>query len=507
MNEMKKYLVTILFACLLAGPIGIIYADDSIPHLQVTMSNTGLTAGSSGSVVITFYNGGNFDVTQVEALLSSTTPGVSILNGSQYVNNLIVAGTSASNSVTVFVDQSVGIGAYPIMMTLSYLRTPIGIVTETIPLTLRVTQAFLPLLDLSTANTEIVAGELNNVTVMVRNTAGGSLSNLDFIVTSPSTYLAPVDSSKFHIDKINASDASYLHCKLLALQSIPVGAYPITITMLYSDSADNRLKQIVSLPLEVIAPSSIRSPIVTIGNTGTSSVVPGESFTLPLEVNCTEATSYNTVTSLTLDSTGLLNPLSQTVISLGDLKPGSSVPLAYKLILDGSASPGQIPVKVNVSYTDAKGQPGSTSGVFTIVVSEFTRFTLLSNQTFTATQGSTLSISSTLLLIGSSPTKYTNIEAVAAAPFTSQAGSNEYLGAIDPDSPVPFTVTIGTANAQPGSYTLHLSVSYYNDLNTQVVKTINVPVVITQLSTRTTGGTTTSGGDLFGWIRDSEWTS
>jgi hypothetical protein len=189
------------------------------------------------------------------------------------------------------------------------------------------------------------------------------------------------------------------------------------------------------------------------------------------------------------------------VISLGDLKPGSSVPLAYKLILDGSASPGQIPVKVNVSYTDAKGQPGSTSGVFTIVVSEFTRFTLLSNQTFTATQGSTLSISSTLLLIGSSPTKYTNIEAVAAAPFTSQAGSNEYLGAIDPDSPVPFTVTIGTANAQPGSYTLHLSVSYYNDLNTQVVKTINVPVVITQLSTRTTGGTTTSGGDLFGWIR------
>ena len=119
---------------------------------------------------------------------------MSILNGSQYVNNLIVAGTSASNSVTVFVDQSVGIGAYPIMMTLSYLRTPIGIVTETIPLTLRVTQAFLPLLDLSTANTEIVAGELNNVTVMVRNTAGGSLSNLDFIVTSPSTYLAPVDS-------------------------------------------------------------------------------------------------------------------------------------------------------------------------------------------------------------------------------------------------------------------------------------------------------------------------
>jgi hypothetical protein len=356
------------------------------------------------------------------------------------------------------------------------------------------------MLDLSTIGTEIAAGELNNVTVTVRNTANETLSNLDFLLTPSSSYLALVNSSKFHIDRIDASNTVYLYCKLLALQSIPVGAYPMSVTILYSDSAGNRFKQAASLPLEVIVPSSIRSPIVTIGNIGTPTVVPGESFSMPLEVNCTEATSYNTVAALTLDSTGLLSPLSQTVISLGDLKQGSHMKLAYNLILEGSASPGQIPVEVTVSYTDANGQPGSTSGEFTIVVSDFTRFTLLSNQTFTATQGSTLSISSTLLLIGTSPTKFTNVEAVAATSFTSQSGSNEYLGAMDPDSPVPFTVTVGTANAKPGTYTLQLSITYYNDLNTQVAKTINVSVVITQPVTRTTT-TTTSGGDLFGWIR------
>ena len=41
----KKYLIPILFACLLAGQIATIYAEDYIPHLQVTTTNTSLAAG------------------------------------------------------------------------------------------------------------------------------------------------------------------------------------------------------------------------------------------------------------------------------------------------------------------------------------------------------------------------------------------------------------------------------------------------------------------------------
>ena len=76
----KKYLIPILFACLLAGQIATTYAEDFIPHLQVTTTNTTLAAGSKGSISITFYNGGNFDVTEIEALITSTTPGISLIS-------------------------------------------------------------------------------------------------------------------------------------------------------------------------------------------------------------------------------------------------------------------------------------------------------------------------------------------------------------------------------------------------------------------------------------------
>ena len=499
-------LTVLIVACVIAGQSGFVLAQDVVPHLSVKTSTVPFAAGTRGYVYFDVYNSGTYDVTEAESILTSSTPGISVVN-SQEVFNTIAYHSHAYYNATLIAGQGVAIGAYQLSFSLSYMRLGKA-VTDVIPVAVVVNQAFTPMLDISATSSSIEPGTTNNVTLVVRNISQSMLSNVEVDISTASPYLSILYPTKFQIDALNASSGAQIRCSLLALKAAPAGAYQLATTEYYSDPAGDRFTQTSSLPLEITipiqivippTPPSTRPPIVTIRSLGTPMVGPGETLTLQVEVNCTAATAYNTVLTLSLDSGGNLAPLSQTTKSIGDLQPGDRVHLTYSLILSGSATPGQLLLKETASYMDIKGQQASTSDTLTVIVAEFTQFSLLSNQTFTAVQGSTLTIDSTLLLIGTSPVQFTSVEAVAPQGFQAQPNSYEYLGAVDPDSPVPFALTLGTTTVKPGSYTVQLRVTYYNNLNAKVTKALSVPVVITQPPVRQPSSNQSTG--ILGWLR------
>ena len=102
---------------------------------------------------------------------------------------------------------------------------------------------------------------------------------------------------------------------------------------------------------------------------------------------------------------------------------------------------------------------------------------------------------------GTTAIQFARIDAVSSGPFQTIPASSEYIGSTEPDSPVPFSISVLTkASATPGNYTLQLKISYFNHSNFQVSKIINVPVLVTTASTSRIPATTQDTG-IIGWIR------
>ncbi len=500
MNRKKMYLIPILFTCLLAGQIVSTFADDYIPHLQVTMTNTTLTAGSKGNIDLTFYNGGNFDVTEIEALLSSTTLGVSILNGSQYVINKIAIGASASYSATVMVDQSVAIGAYPLTMTLSYLRAGRGIVTVTVPLTIIVNKPSLPAVRITTSGSKITPGVENTITLTVENIGNTSIKGVDISIASASPLLTLTNGVNNYITELKSGEFSSYEVKIKALDNIPIGAYSLTAQVWFTNYSDVEVKQTISVPLEVNTSVQTKSPIITIVNLNPSRVIPGEQFSIDLQASCADAPIYNVKAVLTTDVTGLISPMNPTTVSLGDLSIGETAKFSYILLLSGAATAGDIPLTVSIKYIDPRGVQGTATETITIPVENLIQLSLMEDLTITAEKGSTQTLEADLLLVGTGRVEFTRIQVLPDSHVNQIVGSTEYIGAIDPDSPVPFTLKYTVSNSSTtGDFKLNLRITYLDSRNNQQNATLSVPLTITNPSRVIT--TPSSDGGIWGWLR------
>ena len=496
----KKYLIPILFACLLAGQIATTYAEDFIPHLQVTTTNTTLAAGSKGSIGITFYNGGNFDVTEIEALITSTTPGVSLISGSQYVINKIAIGASASYSANVTVDQSIVVGAYPLTMTLSYLRAGRGIVTVTIPLTIVVNKPSLPALKITTSASKIIPGQENTITLTVENIGNTSVNNIDITLIPASPLLTLTDGINNHLTELKAGASTFYDVKIKALENIPIGAYSLAAQTWFTNDSGVESKQTLSVPLEVTTAVQTKSPVITITNLNPRRVIPGEQFNIDLQASCADAAVYNMKAVMSPDLKGLISPLNPTTVSLGDLSVGGSAKFTYILLLSGAATAGDIPLTVNLKYIDAKGVQGTATETITVPVENLVQFSLMEDLALTTQRGSTQTLDADLLLVGTGRVEFTRIQVLPDGPVKQITGSTEYIGAIDPDSPVPFSLKyVVSNNSTTGNYSLKLRITYLDSRNTQQNATINLPLTVTNPSTVIP--TTTNDGGILGWLR------
>jgi hypothetical protein len=502
MVKKKTVLIPILVACILAGQLGTAFADDYLPHLEVSVKNIYLFAGRRGNISITLANGGTYDTYEVEALLVSSTPGLSILSGSHKVFNKISYRQSSTYEATLYVDQGLPLGSYTLTLQLSYLRQA-KIVTVNAPVTVVINEAFKPMLKfvLSPNTSSLKAGTTNVLSFSAVNISNETLKDIQISLSSSSSLLSIVGDVNFDEGELKAGVTTLFTTVIGVLESANSGPYSVSGLAYYSDADGNRFRQSFTLSFDITAVEPAKTPTLIIRDTKPfNSVNPGQSFDLDLEIACSSAQAFNVRTSIALDQKGMLSPQSPTSLALGDIRPMERVQLKYSLMVDGAAAPGQLPVVVTLRYVDSKGIQGASTETMTVIVDEIVNFSLLNALALTVEQNATNQFEGDLLLVGTSRMDFVKVSAVAQDPFIQVTGSSEYLGAIDPDSPVPFTLKFGVKPGTAlGDHTLPIKIEYMNHRNQIKESIINVPVTVVKAEP----ATQVSSGDIgfWGWLR------
>jgi hypothetical protein len=230
-----------------------------------------------------------------------------------------------------------------------------------------------------------------------------------------------------------------------------------------------------------------------------SEIKPGDVFDLSLMIECSSADAYDILASTSFDSMGSISPLSPTTISIGDLIAGETKQVSYNLLAGGDISAGQYPLTAEIYYTDSKGFTKTFSETLTIMIDGLIEFELLDIPPTSVEIGKTAEIEADLLLVGTESVQFVSVEIQEDEIFKQISGSEEYIGAVDPDSPIPFDLSFKIVDeAGPGDYEMKISIQFRDHLN-RVHEEI-MDLVVSVIEGSENNGAKSQGGLIF-WLR------
>ena len=465
----KRYTVSLILAILLAIQFPTVLADSAI--LQVSTDDIYLIAGQENTIKINLKNTGDYNLFDAECFLTSAQPGVSILSGAHMVFNTIEKGKTKTYEPTIYVGQSVELGAYSLSLTVIYRR--FGAAqdsTVTVPIGLVVDESYVPKMKYSTGQGSVRAksGAENQLNYMFTNNWDETLYDLEFTLISTSGYISIVDGLSTSLEELGVGELVAVEPVLSILEGTPLAVYTLTATVSYRDAEDSRYYQSFSLPVNVDSAAAAKATVITLKRMEVvqERVRPGDAFDVQLEVQCSGADAYELLCKLSFGAVTSISPLSPTTSSLGDLEAGGTVVANYRLLASGNIAAGQYPVTATITYTTSRGGSGSLTETLTVMVEGLIEFDLIDTPTETVRRGENKELEADLLLIGTESVDFVSINLVEDDIFKRVAGSTEYIGAVDPDSPIPFDINYKVAeDAEEGDHEITISIDYRDHLN------------------------------------------
>ncbi len=500
----RRHIIPLLVVIVTLGQLFPVWAADSA-IIQVSTDDIYLTAGQEDTFKIILKNTGDYKVFDVEAFLTSTTSGLSILSASQMVFSEIDKGKSKYYEPVLYVDPSMSLGSYTLTLTLVYRRFGAAQdTTITVPVALMVSEGYVPKVKYTSEQSDIrlKSGTESQVRYSFVNNWGQPLYGLEFSFTSTSGYMSILEGVSYSVDALNSSESVTLTPTISVLEGTPLGVYTVTATATYRDGEGNRYHQVFSLPLNLDEAAIARNTVVTVASMEVlqQSVRPGDVFDMQIQVDCGGASAYEMLSTLGFGASSGVSPLSPTTTALGDLEPGETVTVSYRLLAGGSISAGQYSVTVTLTYTDSKGVAGSLTETVTIMVDALIDFEFLDETTVVVYAGEQREMEADLLLVGTDSVQFVSVQMVEDDTFKRVQGSTEYIGAVDPDSPIPFDIDYRVADdAEPGIHDMTLMVQYRDHLNRVHEETLEYTVTVGQGANPATNTEQERGG-ILGWL-------
>jgi hypothetical protein len=462
---------------------------EGTPQLQFSTSTPSLLSGQVDDIPVLVTNGGSGNASQLS--LSISAPGVSILSPLLEIPFL-----AAGNTTTVNVEAYVPSSASGSALSLSILATyedpygvqqsasqTVGFYVSAVP----ASQLFVQAGDYS-----LVPGTTNDVPITLTNVGTGPIFQVHTTVASPTqasvltqfpaiselkSNASVTDSMEIYVSDSIANSPLELSFSITYVngQGVP-GSYTQNVGF-YTTGSNS------SLPGVVVSVSPIRNEV----GAGTPSVV---SF----KVENVGTTSLGSpVLSLSVSSPLVVLQNSSYAVPNGILQSGESVTYESLVGSSTSASPGYYPVSVTITYLGQSGTEMSATFTSGLVLTGTIELVIQSPQ---VTQGNTtLSVSGEILNEGFSSAYYASVTgAMSGARATSQA---DYVGEIDPNTPVPFSLTLPYT---PGRSALNakilVNVAFKDSLGT--TGTYNSTIQTTLAPVSTTGSSSSAGGSSSG---------
>jgi len=501
----KRIILPLILLTLFTLTITGVHAADSA-IIEVNTDNIYLTAGEENTVKIRLENTGDYKVYDIEAFLTSTTEGISVLTEAHKVYNEIGKEKSKSYEPVIYVDEDIELGSYSLSLTVIYrrFRAEHG-TTITIPVALIVNGGYIPKLGFTTDQSKLVikTGVEKQIDLGFTNRWTQPIEDLELIVRSEATSISIVDGLSGNYESLKTSESIMFSPTLSVMKGTTLDVYSLTVMATYTDEEGKSYHQTFTIPIRVNEAMSNPTSTITIkeAKVQQDSVQPGDIFELEVTFECNGADAYDLISALSLSQLSSISPVSPTTTSLGDLAEEETKSITYRMLVAGDADAGQYPVTLTLSYTDSTGVTRSLGETFTIMVEGIIEYRLLDTESIIVYPGTTDEFEADILLIGTESVEFVSISLEENAVFKRVQGSEEYIGAIDPDSPIPFDLHYKVdENTEPGTHQMTLLIKYRDHLNKPHETLLNVDVEISAGTVPENGEE--SNGGFWNWLRN-----
>jgi hypothetical protein len=460
--------------------------SQNAPILQVSTDNIYLKAGQENIIKIILENTGNYKIIDIQSFLSSSIPGITVLTQANQVISEIKPDSTKSYEPTLYIDQSIPLGAYSLSLSISYKRT--GAVVEDsleVPIGFIISEVFTPKIIYTPTPEEnkLSSGTVNEAKYRFTNNQNESLYNLTIVLNSQTSSITITDKILTTIEKLDPYESFTLFPKISIIEGTALGTYSLTATATYEDKDGNKFHQTYSLPINIASTKAIRNTLITIEEMKVIEKVirPGDIFTIEITAKCTGAEAYDLLSKFGFSANGQISPISPSVVSLGDINVDETTIAIYTLLASGDIAAGQYSVMITITYTNSRGVINSITETFTILIDGLIDFELLDVPSNLASPGMEMNLEADLLLVGTESVDFVSIEILEEGVVKRVSGSNEYIGAVDPDSPIPFDIKYKIdEDSQIGKHNLGLVVKYKDHLNRENEERISLDLEIVE---------------------------
>lgn len=408
---------------------------EGVPELQISAPAPSLAEGQVDEAQLRVANEGSGNATQV--FLTASGVGVSILNPLHEIQSL-GANQSAFVEVSLYVPTSAAGSALSISVAVSYLN-PYGIPQSSIQ-----TVGFYvsaapaqPLVVFQAEDASLVPGVANTVPFTITNLGTDPIFQVHTTVATASQ--ASVLTLLPTLAELGPNASVTDSIEIYVSDSLANSPLELTFATSYVNVQGETGSSTQNLGLYTLGSnSSLPSVLVSVSPIA-SKVGAGTQSRVTFRVENVGQTPLDSpVLSLSVSSPLVVVQNSSYAIPSGVLKPGESVTYEALVGAGTSASPGYYPASVTITYLDQSG--GEQSATFTsgLVLSGTIELVVQSPQVTQA--NTTLSVSGEILNEGFSNAYYASVTgSMGGARGSSQA---DYVGEIDPNTPVPFSLTL-----------------------------------------------------------------
>ena len=210
---MNKLSIILLIVTLMATQITAVNAADA-PIIQVTVDNIHLTAGEVNTIEVSLKNTGDYNMFDVEAFLTSSVSGITILSGQNKVFNEISDRKTKSYEPELYLSGDLALGAYTLSLSVVYGRTGTSLQSSvTVPIGIVVDESYVPKITFTPAqeSIKVKTGTENNVEFGFTNNWDQNLTNVEFIISSSTSSIAIVDNINTVVDFMAPDDSVTLN--------------------------------------------------------------------------------------------------------------------------------------------------------------------------------------------------------------------------------------------------------------------------------------------------------
>lgn len=466
----SKITIILLIATLMATQQSIVNAADSA-ILEVSTDNVHLVAGQVNTIKINLKNTGDYKLYDVEGFLTSAETGINILSESHKVISEIDKDKTKFYEPTIYLSDDLDLGVYSVTLTVDYRRFGAAQDSQVvIPISLIVDESYVPKVKFTPEqdSIKVKSGTENDVVFTFTNNWDQDIVDLDLTLTSSTSSITITEGINTMVGDLAVGESVGITPTVSITEGTELGTYTLTASASYKDAEGARYYQTYDLPLNLDSAAAVRNTIITIESMEVmqETIRPGDIFTISLSIKCSGADSYNLLSSINFATMSSISPISPTIVSLGDLEADNTVVASYQLLASGDVSAGQYSIPATITYTNSKGLPGTLSESFTILVDGLIEFDLLDTPTDSVSAGETSELEADLLLIGTESVQFVSIGVVEDDIIERVSGSDEYIGAVDPDSPIPFDIKYKVKEGvEQGTYDLKLNIQYRDHLN------------------------------------------